>query len=347
MKALEPAANAPAALNALFDSLRDCAVRDLAWLVFSPGLLCAPEAMLANPFESTQESSATVAWLLALDQHAHDLHGALAPVHGLRLGRYAECLLGYFLRYGPASRLVAANVLLRRAGRTLGECDFLLQAASGRRLHWELAVKCYLHIAARGVSMASYVGPNLQDRFDLKFAHLLEHQLPLSVREEFVSLGYGGSWEAQMFVKGWLFYRWDEVLDAQRVPVGMPAEIHPAHARGWWLVRSDLPRVAAGYADAWAVLPRFAWLAPRCRVLDGTVDIGMGTQTRLLALDALGRQLARQSGPTMVAAFVRDGGANGCERSRGFVVPDDWPERALAFSQSSQFSKLSAAVSGK
>ncbi|MEX3582590.1 MAG: DUF1853 family protein [Burkholderia sp.] len=30
------------------------------------------------------------------------------------------------------------------SGRTLGECHFLLVSPQGERLHWELAVKCYL-----------------------------------------------------------------------------------------------------------------------------------------------------------------------------------------------------------
>ncbi|MGV2287494.1 DUF1853 family protein [Trinickia sp. YCB016] len=332
MKTLEPAANAAAALEALLDSLVDPAVRDLAWLLFSPDLLCAqpPAGMLASPFESASEASATVAWLLALDQDARDLHQSLSASHVTRLGRYAECLLGYFLQHGPAACLVAANVALRRAGRTLGECDFLVETASGKRLHWELAVKCYLHAGGARASMADYVGPNLQDRLDLKFTHLLDHQLPLSAREEFASLGHRGPWDAQMYVKGWLFYRWSDAAEEGDAAAPPPAEIHPAHARGWWLARCDLPGFAASHAEAWAVLPRLAWLAPRRRV---PVDDGAGAAARLLDSDALTEQLAQQSGPTMVAAFARDGGAHWFERSRGFVVPNDWPERALAFAE--------------
>jgi hypothetical protein len=324
MKPLEPAANAAAALDALLDSLVDPAVRDLAWLLFSPDLLSAqpPARALATPFEAPDEAAATVAWLLALDRDASDLHDSLAATHVTRLGRYAECLLAYFLRHGPAARLVAANVALRRAGRTLGECDFLVRTASGRRLHWELAVKCYLHAGGAAATLAAYVGPNLQDRFDLKFTHLLDHQLPLSAREEFALLGHGGPWEAQMFVKGWLFYRWGDPSGAAPVP---PAELHPAHARGWWLARDDLPRFASSHADAWAVLPRLAWLAPRR-------PVPAEDAASLLDAAALCERLAQQSGPTMVAAFARErDGADWHERSRGFVVPNDWPPRALAF----------------
>lgn len=328
MKALEPAADVAAALDTLLDSLDDAAVRDLAWLLFSPDLLMAqpPAGMLASPFESPGEAAATVAWLLALDREAEALHLSVAASHVTRLGRYAECLLAYFLRHGPAARLIAANVALRRAGRTLGECDFLVKTASGRRLHWELAVKCYLHAGGGRTPLAAYVGPNLQDRFDLKFTRLLDHQLPLSAREEFALLGHGGPWDAQMFVKGWLFYRWSGAPEAAP---SVPAEIHPAHARGWWLARADLPRFASAHAEAWAVLPRLAWLAPRHHVL---VDGQNGGTLNLLDCAALSEQLAQQSGPTMVAAFARDRGAlHWRERSRGFVVENEWPQRALSF----------------
>jgi hypothetical protein len=334
MRTLEPAAQPAAALEALLETLCDAAVRDLAWLLFSPDLLRAqpPGGMLASPFESPEEASAAAAWLLALDHAADDLHRDVAASRVTRLGRYAECLLAHFLARGPAARLVAANIPLRRAGRTLGECDFLVETASGRRLHWELAVKCYLHAGGARMPMAAlsaepsaelsdYVGPNLQDRFDIKLAHLLDHQLPLSAREEFASLGHAGPWDAQMFVKGWLFYRWGEAPPA-------PPAIDPSHARGWWIARADWPRLAARQADAWVVLPRLAWLAPRRLTADRA-----SAAPELLGSEALIAQLARQSGPTMVAALARDGGAGWLERSRGFVVPDDWPERAFAFAR--------------
>jgi hypothetical protein len=338
MSAIEPAAMI-AALEALLDKLDDGAVRDLAWLIFSPPLLQArpPLGQLASPFETVDEAVAIESWLLALDHDAEPLRQAMAAARLTRLGRYAECLLAYFLEHGPAPRLIAANVALRRAGRTLGECDFLVETTSGRRLHWELAVKYYLH-AGGGLraSLADFVGPNLQDRFDLKLARLLGHQLPLSARDEFAALGHAGPWEAQMFVKGWLFYRWEEgaqdggAQDGARPPVS--DDVDPRHAHGFWVTREQWTRFAAQYGsgDMWAELPRLAWLAPR-RSLGGCG----GVEVPGLTAPALAERLAQHSGPTMVAALAldnRDGRApHWRECARGFVVPDDWPERARAF----------------
>lgn len=345
MNALEPAAMT-AALEALLDKLDDGAVRDLAWLLFSPPLLHEqpPVGQLASPFETADEAAAAESWLLALDRDAEPLRQAMAAARLTRLGRYAECLLAYFLEHGPAPRLIAANVALRRAGRTLGECDFLVESASGRRLHWELAVKCYLHAGGGPrASLADFVGPNLQDRFDLKLARLLGHQLPLSARDEFASLGHAGPWEAQMFVKGWLFYRWDEATQ-DGAPLPVPDDVDPRHAHGFWVTRAQWTRFAAqwtrhlttqyGSGDTWAVLPRLAWLAPRRPLVGAGGAEAAGLTTAL----SLAERLAQHSGPTMIAALAPDGrdgrAPHWRECARGFVVPDDWPERARAFAGS-------------
>jgi hypothetical protein len=52
-----------------------------------------------------------------------------------------------------------------------------------------------------------------------------------------------------------------------------------------------------------------------------------------VSADALAQQFAQQTGPTMVAAFVERADGLWTERSRGFIVPDDWPERAQAFAR--------------
>lgn len=324
-------------------ALRDPAVRDLAWLLFNPDLLQPdlPRAPLARPWESEHELATTLAWLETLERAPHALHRALAGARLTRLGRYAEALLGWFLVQGPTARLVAANVALRHAGRTLGECDFLLETGSGKRLHWELAVKCYLHAGEGRGLLADFVGPNLLDRFDLKRAHLLDHQLPLSARDEFASLGLQGPWHAQMFVKGWLFH---EAPAHTTQPDAL--ELAPGYPRGWWVTRSAWSDFAAAEAAHWCVLPRLAWLAPRrvsmpddpAMVADAST-LPEATLLTSIVPGALSddpaellRTIARPHEPVMVAAFDAQG-ADHVERSRGFIVPDDWPERARSFAR--------------
>jgi hypothetical protein len=313
-----------ASRDALLDTLHDPAVRDLAWLLLSADLLRPqpPVGVLANPFETPQEAQATIDWLRALDAAPEPLHHDLAATRITRLGRYAERLLGWFLQHGPAARLVAAGVPLRRAGVTLGECDFLIRTRQGARLHWELAVKCYLHAGDGRGQLADYVGPNLKDRFDLKLAHLLNHQLPLSAREEFASVGYAGPWTPQMFIKGWLFYRQGETPPD-------PVELDPAHGRGWWVTRGDWPAFAAAHAQKWRTLPRLEWLAPRRHTLREAQAAGLV----FVDTQALAGQTSHLHGPAMVAAFTEDSVGNLIERSRGFIVPDEWPELAQNYAR--------------
>ena len=330
MNVIGPAA-LPAAVPATqWDALCEPAVRDLAWLLFSADLLRAqpPVGIVARAFETPDELAATIAWLHALDADAAALQRDIAAARVTRLGHYAECLLAWFLQHGPAARLIAANLPLRRAGLTLGECDFLVQTQAGRRLHWELAVKCYLHAGDGRAQLADYVGPNLQDRFDLKLSHLLDHQLPLSARAEFATLGHVGPWEPQMFIKGWLFYPQGPDQE-QGETSNDPAEIDPAHARGWWTTRTDWPAFAAGHAQAWRVLPRLEWLAPRRHEAGAAQAEGIAFVDAL----ALSERVAHQNGPTMVAAFGIDGDGRWVERSRGFIVPDEWPQKAQAFAR--------------
>ncbi|MFM0740977.1 DUF1853 family protein [Paraburkholderia xenovorans] len=312
--------------------MHEPAVRDLAWLLFSADLLHAqpPVGVLARPFHTPLEADLTVDWLRALDAAPADLHEDLKATRITRVGRYAERLLGYFLQRGPAARLVAAGVPLRRAGVTLGECDFLVRTQQGEQLHWELAVKCYLHAgdgpAGLGTPLSArlsdYVGPNLKDRFDLKLAHVLNHQLPLSAREEFASVGYAGPWTPQMFIKGWLFYRQGETPT-------YPVELDPSHGRGWWVTRRDWPAWAASRPQFWRVLPRLEWLAPR------RYEPAEAEAAGIAFVDAqtLAAQISPEHGPTMVAAFTHDETGVWREHSRGFIVPDDWPEHAQAYAR--------------
>ena len=305
--------------------LQDPAVRDLAWLLFSPHLLSTSRAgaPLAQPTATATERQITLAWLAALDRDPAALHAQVHKPWLTRLGFYAEALLEYFLTYGPHARLIAANIPLRAAGLTLGEVDFLLQNARAERLHWELAVKFYLHIGEGNgaATLAHYVGPNLQDRFDLKHARLLNHQLSLSARDEFASLGFQGPWRAELFVKGRLFYRDDGLGLASN----SPPELAENHLRGWWKTASEW-RDSKG-DELFASLPRLGWMAER--TLSAQEGEALLEQTAVLS-----ERVATLSSPIMVARYERCHFPTGDiwrEHSRGFIVPDEWPERAADF----------------
>jgi len=402
----------------------DAAVRDLLWLLCSPGLLRAGAAQIPQAQPEMQPSTQPVAGaylrhslidlLQLLDTAPARLHARLAAAPQKRLGHYAEQLLAFFLGEGTVGRLIASNLPLRRANQTLGECDFLLETHDGLRLHWELAVKCYLFVdepsggseaesepgeaalaspshrlspdatisstsAGSGgdyAGLARYVGPNLADRFDLKLTRMVNHQLPLSARPEFLALVAGGPWQAELFLRGWLFYP----LAPQRSAACFISELlEPQHMRGWWASVGDWQRWQATLgAEAWMILPRLEWMAQR------RFDAGVGRSAARLGdagghavLDAAGmlerlgthfgeRALTatqvglapdssseadpkllrdeqphpKHAGPVLIAGLKRRGDV-WVECTRGFVVDAGWFARARVYAASRQPGKAS------
>jgi uncharacterized protein len=95
------------------------------------------------------------AWLHTIHLDPSPLHEFLTGAQPanevpMRIGRYAERLIQFFLINGPTHQLVAANIVCT-AGEpttkdhtTLGELDFLLRDRQANALHWELALKYFV-----------------------------------------------------------------------------------------------------------------------------------------------------------------------------------------------------------
>jgi len=282
----------------------------------------------------------TIAELAAGREHPRPHGAAHAP--SLRLGRHAERLLQFTLEHTPGLELLAANLPVRRAGahgvQTLGELDFVWRdAGSGAIVHWEMAAKFYLLVdpvpeAQRGDAapprLHHFVGPNLVDRLGDKLGHLVHRQLALShMPEAFALLGRKVD-RSEVYLLGWLFYR------NGRVPAGVrDLGIAPDHLHGWWDTLPEWADWAATRAGSrWFRLPRSAWMAPA---------LVPWAQTEPLASvrDALALRFAetrhdkswRREAPVMLCELEPAGPlAPGLwrERTRGFVVPPGWEERA-------------------
>jgi hypothetical protein len=250
--------NRTAAFAAAMTTLRDAAVRDLAWLLLAPYLLS--ESAFGELLANRPVDDDLLGWLRALDADPAALHLSLTSLRSSRVGHYAERLVHFALSHSPHFRLVAANLPLRVQKQTVGECDFLLEDTEGRRLHWELAVKCYLNVGAED-SLAGFVGPALGDRLDIKLRRMLEHQLPLSGRADYAALLPPGPWFAQMWVSGWLFDRFDRWHEGRALNVDprLAADL----LSGFWAPRHAWLDVQTALgADGWTRLPRLRWMAP-------------------------------------------------------------------------------------
>jgi hypothetical protein len=121
---------------------------------------------------------------------------------------------------------------------------------------------------------------------------------------------------AKALVKGWLFYPAGTYFAMNGISAG--------HCRGFWCALSEFDQVAG---DRFLILPRLQWLPP-FRASSAT---WMLDRAQLMA--ELADHFDNSVTPVLVAV-VRDGRAGGqgaiIETERGFVVPDDWRERASA-----------------
>jgi len=253
-------------------------VRDLAWVMASPGLLqAAPEgqALVTDDWcrhvYTTHENH-----LRQLDENPAPLLDALSKCKSHRLGIYFECLLHYWLKTVLCVQQLKHNVpvfQLQETGgkRTLGEFDFLFRAAEQKSVqHWEATVKFYLQKTDDN-GQSCWVGPGNRDRFDIKLDRLFRHQLKLPDFPEaqacLMRMGAGPARSAA-FIKGYLFYPLDETgaffpeqVDAVTLaPYGLSA----SHHKGWWLHWKKMPVPVTTVDPRWVVLPKLRWLSPVC-----------------------------------------------------------------------------------
>jgi len=311
--------------------LRDPHVRALAWLLYAPDLLAADAACWEGRIATLGPVSPAVAgWLHDLQYDPvlnAELHAEMVRQPSARLGRYAEKLLGFYLR--QHDWLVAANLQVRNQGptrETLGEFDFLVSSPEadeqGGVVHWEFATKFYLLQARDACQADAFVGPNLADSLGRKMRKIMQQQLMLSAHPAAQAVLPAPVVAARALVKGWLFYRHDEALV---LPAAMG--IAPDHCRGFWGDVQFL-RERDDVADRYALLPRLSWLAPARLPLAE----GLTLAQLLLRLENL---FQADDSPVMVAR-CRPGESMEpelLETARGFIVPPQWEQRAAAIQQ--------------
>jgi len=254
-------------------------------------------------------------WLERLDRDASPLLAHLAANPARRLGLYFESLWHFFLRENPETELIASNLPVHDAGRTLGEFDVIYFChRRGAHFHLELAVKYYLGVREPlpGMTAApAWVGPDARDRLDIKLPHMLERQSALArhpaARTVLKELGIAQP-ASEVVLRGYLFQPAGQALP-------LPHGHNPHSTSGHWTALSGLDRCTAGDGVRYLPLQRLRWLAPAL----------LTAADRPLEAAALTRHLAERfaagARPVLVAALNEAGE----ETSRFFVVPDAWP----------------------
>lgn len=316
---------------------RHVVVRDLAWMMLSPGLL--------NPQAATL-SLVSDAWcrrlyqagrevLAALDQQPDELHAWLADVHSPRLGIYAEALLGFWLQRVLRATVCHRNVRVYAQAtgtstaaattahrHTLGEFDVLFSLPGDPQLyHWEVAVKFYLWHAPDGIGR--WIGPAATDRLDIKLRRLEQHQLRLAGTAEgaatLAALGLERPHPAA-FLKGYVFYPWD----MRGCAAVVDATIATQALRGGWLRSANVSLLDDGSDCRWCLLAKRQWLAP-LRVDDAAPDVNIDLLWQGAQLADYCRQHFAHSTAALLFARLEPAVTGWREVERCFVVSPHWP----------------------
>lgn len=304
---------------------RHADVRDLAWVLGSPPLLCprdthgeqAGAPRWLDQAWCDRAVAVSQAWLARLDRDPEPLQAHLARERDHRLGSHFESLLAFWLGWpdNPLCQLVARNLPVRVDGRTLGEFDFLVRdRANGELQHWEVAVKFFLGVQSGGQAR-HWIGPGLRDRLDLKLDRLRTHQLRLgSSPAGRRLLAEHGLTPARpvCLVKGRLFH------PAHAEGAGWaPRDAAPGHLRGWWTDHAGFLARWEAAGLTWLRLPKANWMTAVLADAEGILPAPPQDIHALLAgLPAAGARSA------ICVIGLRDGR----EVTRGFVVPAGWPE---------------------
>jgi uncharacterized protein len=299
-------------------------VRDLAWCCFSPPMMNELPGSHANilPFDN----QSLWPWLYTLDRQPQVLLEHLHQIKSTRLGIYYEALWHFYFANHPQWELLKHNLQIDRNGVTLGAFDFLCRRGE-EYWHIETAVKFYLCSASNTTDAQAWkywMGPEGQDRLDLKLNHLRQHQLPL---HQFPEAKYlletlypdAKNWHTGLCLQGYLF------SPAQHT--GEPAFSHPHHGRGhWWFARDILDRLSEYSPAYWLILERNQWLSPAHETGQGKLLTNNQLGEKIYGLDLTCR-------PLLIALMqLQDPGDVAeeywIEESRLFVVPDGWPHHS-------------------
>lgn len=232
----------------------DPLVRDLAFVIAAPPLICAWPHADACPIQLPsarfwqRHFDRYLPRLQQLDQQPAALYQAIQPRPHLRLGYYFEDLLAFWLAdEGWHEFVLIGHGIPRMDGkRTLGEVDFLLENLdTGCIEHWEVALKFYL--GEGDFKPAQWIGLNQQDTLGRKLHHLRHKQFEVRSIE-----GYRIE-RRRAVIKGRLFWP-----THQHIPNVLPDWIHPEHLRGTW--SAQLAQLPTGQ---WHRSQRVEWLTQR------------------------------------------------------------------------------------
>lgn len=286
--------------------------RELDWILTAQPLVSLGQGPLVAPLGR----------LLQVDTEAiaHDIADLWAwngPPR--RLGRRFEQLLMALFEGSPAVRVLGHGIAIQAGEQTRGELDFLIALGSDV-VHLEVALKFYAGVGTHASrrSPRHWIGPSTQDRLDRKIEHLTQHQLPLSAESEthqqLADRGIPAPNHRQAWIFGRLLHPAPAPLEDRVGPEGLADSFG-----NYWCTyqqRDAAFRQLArpvGSHYGWSVITHDALIGQHC----GPAQLPMLPTDQLAPPDH-----------SLILVLVPKTESNGEERTRLWILPDDFPERA-------------------
>ena len=293
-------------------------VNDLAWLIHSPGLLNNQLPYVVPDKWWQQRSQYLNAYLEQWDAAPNRLPEKLKKPRPV-IGDYFENLVAFSLAQLPDITDINHRRTVIENKKTIGEFDFLFyDLLSKHSYHWEVAVKFYLYSESEQGS--EFYGPNSRDRLSKKYARMCHHQILLSEKPAAAAIiaDYPTPLVPQILLKGFLFYPTVQHLasDYSRFDY-----ISPNHLRGWWTYAHQLEIPMNGRDSKWLILSKPYWLAVNSSGLD-RIESAL-TYKELYGFSKT--HFHRNQTPLFLAEVMQNTEGECIECSRGFIVPQGWP----------------------
>ncbi|WP_306642126.1 DUF1853 family protein [Sanyastnella coralliicola] len=293
-------------------------VANLAWCLGSqPLMLSHPNSVYKTLDEAwfKLEFDRHLDWLYALDADPERLEAYLTSEKRIPLGKKFERYISFWLKESPYFIPLAENVQLIGQKNTIGEIDFVFrESETERTYHLEVACKFYLSASNNG-NWEQWIGPNGNDTLRLKMDKL-DKQLNVTELPE------AKAWldeqripkpEKALLMKGMFFHHFQSIRKAKA-----PHYAAKNHHTGWWLREEEMARFFGG-EGSWAVLPKSDWLSNyHINLGEDEILDGFEVQQKIKALLETYRR-------SVMVVRLFPGGMGWEEGSRGFVVPNHWP----------------------
>ena len=299
-------------------------VAHLAWCLSSPSLVSLkPDDHFTRFLTLSQKQNPL--WLKQLGQQPAPLLDYLNAHHHRLLGSYFECLWQFYFTQHPDWQLLEHHVQVfdTTHKQTLGELDLLvLHHPSQQYFHIELAAKFYLrHPQLTGLNNEHWLGPQANDRLDLKIDKLHKKQLPFlhhsATQAALVNRGLNNPYEQALVMKGYLFHHWQDIKEIAK-------SAHQATATGFWLhEKSAASLFSDNLEQHWAILPKHNWLGTFNSIHDSELVSDTLTTQKTVA-EHFANSVYKHALMLVMLKQHRDGFT---ESQRFMLVHNQWPNK--------------------